>query len=348
MKWAPAGGVLGSRARAVADAPETRPAHDGLAEAIVKAHGRSSIDFYKLSPDKSYFFSGDRACVIAYKTAWGVAVSLGDPAGPLEELEEAVRRFLRFCAESGWKAAFHQVLPDLLPIYRRLGFEALKIGEEALVDLDRFASHTRQRRAFRRAQRRLDGEGYELGRYEPPHPEVLLDELEAVSGEWLSLPGRSERIFAQGRFDRGYLGRTPVFAVRDPGGRLAAFVNEIPSFLEGEATVDLMRHRRGAPNGVMDYLFAGVMLAFRQRGFRRFSLGLAPLAGVGDRPGATLAERAVHQLFEHLHGVFSFKGLRAYKAKFEPGWEDRFLVYQGRMPGLVRTALALRRATEVP
>jgi hypothetical protein len=72
MKWAPAGGVLGRPARAVADGPETRPALDGLAEAIVKAHGRSSIDFYKLWPDKSYFFSGDRACVIAYKTAWGV------------------------------------------------------------------------------------------------------------------------------------------------------------------------------------------------------------------------------------------------------------------------------------
>lgn len=47
-----------------------------------------------------------------------------------------------------------------------------------------------------------------------------------------------------------------------------------------------------------------------------------------------------------LNRYFSYKGLRHYKAKFEPAWEPRFLVYQGGPPGLVQTALALARATE--
>jgi len=43
--------------------------------------------------------------------------------------------------------------------------------------------------------------------------------------------------------------------------------------------------------------------------------------------------------------LFSFKGLRSYKAKFEPVWEERFLVYQNGHAGFVRAALALERIT---
>jgi hypothetical protein len=38
-----------------------------------------------------------------------------------------------------------------------------------------------------------------------------------------------------------------------------------------------------------------------------------------------------------------YKGLRSYKAKFEPGWEERFLVYEHGHRGVLRTALALGR-----
>jgi len=50
-----------------------------------------------------------------------------------------------------------------------------------------------------------------------------------------------------------------------------------------------------------------------QNGYRWFSLGLAPLAGVGIRRDATLEERALHGIHEHLTMLFSFKGLRSYK-----------------------------------
>jgi len=42
----------------------------------------------------------------------------------------------------------------------------------------------------------------------------------------------------------------------------------------------------------MDYLFSELMLHLREDGYQWFSLGLAPLAGVGIRRDATLEERA--------------------------------------------------------
>jgi phosphatidylglycerol lysyltransferase len=132
----------------------------------------------------------------------------------------------------------------------------------------------------------------------------------------------------------------------DSGGRLVAFVNEIPTYPTGVATIDMMRHRVEIPNGAMDFLFLQLMLRLKEEGFHTFSLGLAPFSGVGDEPGATLEERAMHQLFEHLNRFFSFKGLRSYKEKFEPQWTDSFIVYQGGVPGLIRTGLALQRVGE--
>lgn len=313
------------------------------AAAIVGLHGRTPLDYFKLWPDKSYHFSAGRRSVIAYRVARSVAVSLGDPVGPPDETEAIIRSFLGLCAGNGWHAAFHQVLPDFLPVYRRLGLRVLKIGEEALVDLDRFATQTSRRRRFRRPRRRLGERGYRVVREPGPHPAAVLDEVEEVSRDWLALPGRRERAFALGRFDRGYLARRPLVLARDPAGRLVGFVNEVPDVRPGVATVDLMRHRRDAPNGLMDYLFSELLLLVRREGYRWFSLGLAPLAGVAGEPGAGLAELAVHEVYEHVTGVFSFKGLRQYKAKFEPAWEARFLVYEKGPLTCFRTALALGR-----
>lgn len=346
-RWVPIGRTHRG-AESMADRARAGTGDREQAEAIVNRYGRTPLDYFKLWPDKSYYFSSSRQSVVAYRATRSVAVSLGDPVGPVEEIEPLIGAFVRFCADHGRTAAFHQVLPDFLPTYRRQGLYVVKIGEEALVDLERFATRTIRRPGFRKPRRRLGAQGFRVTREPGPHPESRLDEAEEVSREWLSLPGRRERTFALGRFDREYLARYPLVGVRDSANRLVAFANQVPGIRPGVATIDLMRHRRETPNGLMDYLFAELLLLTRGEGYRWFSLGLAPLAGVAEKPGAGLAERAVHEVYEHSTAWFSFKGLRRYKAKFEPAWEERFLVYQNGHAGLVWTALALGRITRAP
>jgi phosphatidylglycerol lysyltransferase len=313
---------------------------------ILDRNGGTSVDYFKLWPDKSYFFSADQSCCIAYRTALGVAISLGDPVGPADELENLTCAFKCLCSDNGWGVAFHQVPPKLLPLYERLGFQSLKIGEEATVDLEQFASHTSNLKHFHHTRRKFEKDGYQALRYLPPHEPSLMDQVAAVSQEWLTLPGHRERSFTLGSFDLGYLNATPLFVLQEASGRILAFVNEIPSYRSGERTIDLMRHRLDVPNSTMDYLFLELMLRLHQEGYRWFSLGMAPMAGVGEAPDAPLEERAARELADHLGRFFSYKGLRSYKAKFEPLWEERFLIYQGGPMGLVKTILALTRAAE--
>jgi phosphatidylglycerol lysyltransferase len=324
----------------------TLPYERELARAILKKSGTSSIDFFKTWHDKSFFFSEDSHCFISYRVAMGVAISLGDPSGPEECRRHLIPKFLAYCSDNGWTAAFHQTLPDMVSDYRSLGLRVLKIGEEGVVDLDHFCTKTAEVKWFRYVRRRFETGGYTVERHVPPHVDHLVDEVEEVSREWLSLPGRRERGFTLGKFEPTYMMETPLFVLRDQSRSIIAFMNEIPSYRPGEATIDLMRHRVEIPTGAMDYLFATLMCKLRDEGYTRFSLGLAPFSGVGENPGAPLQERVIHEIGGRLNLLFSYKGLRNYKAKFEPVWEDRFLVYQGGPPGLVNTALALTRVTE--
>lgn len=315
-------------------------------QSILEKYGSSSLDFFKLWPDKSYYFSEDRTCVIAYRVTLGVALCLGDPVGPPEKIEQTLRSFLQFCSNNGWRVAFQHILPDLLEMYRQLGFDIVKIGEEAIVDLEHFVTVTAQNREFRQTKRKIERMGCKAARYIPPHSLTVVNEAESVSREWLSLPGRHERGFTLGQFDRSYINQTPLFAVLDQANHILAFVNEITPYRKGEATVDLMRHRTEIPNGAMDYLFLELLNSLQERSFLKFNFGLAPLAGVGEEPGSSLEEHAAHLLFEYLRRFFSFKGLRNYKEKFEPTWEDRFLAYQGGPLGLLKATLALIKVTE--
>jgi phosphatidylglycerol lysyltransferase len=181
---------------------------------------------------------------------------------------------------------------------------------------------------------------------QPPIADSVLDELTTVFREWLRIPGRRERTFTLGSFDRDYIRKTPIMMVTDAGNRVAAFANIIPSFHAGEATIDLMRRRADVPNGVMDYLFIQLFLYSKEQGFNRFSLGLSPMSGFGELEAASPEERALHAVAQRLNFVFSYRGIKAYKAKFASFWEPRY-VYYSHLLGLPKLAYALGRISTI-
>jgi phosphatidylglycerol lysyltransferase len=314
-------------------------------ESVLEQYARTPLDLFKLWPEKSYFFSPSGQCVIAYRLAANVAVALGDPVGPGREIEPTVRDFLEMCEEKGWRAAFYQTLPDFLPTYRRLRLKKLKIGDEAMVDLQEFSLEGKSKRDVRSKLHHFDDLGIRVVEYQPPAPDDVIAQMKVVSDQWLEIPGRRERSFTVGHFDAGYLRSHPVLTVEDTTGTVLAFINLI-SVNCSEITGDLMRHRTDVPNGVMDYLFAKLFEYAKQRGYARVSLGMAPMTGFQEHEEAQWEERLIHGLFQKLNFVFSFRGLRRYKAKFATSWEPRYLIYKSRLE-LPRIALALRRISEI-
>jgi phosphatidylglycerol lysyltransferase len=323
----------------------TLPQERSLAAEIVRRHGRSSLDFFKLWPDKAYFFNAARDCFIAYGVNEGFAVALGDPVGPAEKIEATLREFQQYCEDNGWGTAFYQTLPDFLPEYQRAGFKKLRIGDAGLVDLSAFSLSGAAHRKLRSTVKRLEAAGARYRRFEPPIDDETLGRFQEVSDEWLSLPGRRERGFSLGLFDRHYLRRAPAAAVEDARGRILAFINVIPSGRPGATTIDLMRHRADAPNGVMDFLFTKHFSACREQGFRYFDLGMAPLSSFTEKEEASATEKAVAFFLRRLEFLFSFGGIRHFKAKYATRWEPRYVIYK-RATELPRLGIALTKIAE--
>jgi phosphatidylglycerol lysyltransferase len=90
-----------------------------------------------------------------------------------------------------------------------------------------------------------------------------------------------------------------------------------------------MRHIPDAPNGTMDLLFSEVMLWGRERDFRWFDFGVAPLAGLESGQDPALWRRVGTLLYRHGEHFYNFRGLRSYKDKFGPVWTPRYLASPG-------------------
>ncbi len=322
----------------------TLPRERALAHDVIAKHARTTLDYFKLWPDKSYFFSPSHKCFIAYSVAGNVALVLGDPVGPEEEVENTVREFVEMCRENGWAFGFHQTLPDFLPLYRKLKLKKLKIGDDALVDLREFSIAGKSMKQFRSKIRQLEATGIHVVEYAPPTSDDLIAKLKTVSDEWLQIPGRRERTFTLGQFVPDYLRDTDIMVAADKDENVLAFLNLFS--INKEITADLMRRRTDSPNGIMEYLFVKAFLSAQEKGFERFNLGMAPMAGFQERENASIEERAIHGFFQQLNFLFSFRGLRFFKAKFATSWEPRYLIY-GNVLELPRIALALRRVSEI-
>ncbi|HMK08046.1 MAG TPA: phosphatidylglycerol lysyltransferase domain-containing protein, partial [Anaerolineales bacterium] len=296
------------------------------ARRIVEGWGCSSLARLALLPDKSFLFS-EGGSVVAYVAKGRAAVALGDPIGPPQDALPAITAFRDLCWQSDWNAAFYQTLPELLPAYQEAGFHALRIGAEAIVDLEHFSLEGKDGKAFRNAQHRLTRLGHRVGTFDPPIAPEVMEELRAVSDEWLTLVHGTEKRFSLGWFDEDYVASSQILAVLAADGAVTAFANLLPEYRRNETSVDLMRHRREAPPGTMDFLFLALFEWSKAHGFATFNLGLSSLSGVGEHPQDPGLERALHFSVEHIRRFYDFKGLFEYKAKFNPSWSPRFLIY---------------------
>ena len=303
---------------------------------------RGTAPFLAYLRDKALLFNESRTAFIMYGVQGRTWVALREPVGADDQLSGLIRQFLERCDDFGGVPVFYEVGREHLHRYADFGLTFVKLGEEARVDLTAFTLQGGHAARYRQALRRLEKSSCTFRVLEPAEAAAALEQLRAVSDDWLREKAGGEKGFSLGFFDEAYLARFPV-AVVERAGRIEAFANLWPGPGGEELSIDLMRYRQDAPVGVMESLLVHLMLWGRDRGYRWFALGMAPLSGFQDSPVAPLWNRLGAFVYEHGEAVYNFQGLRAYKEKFSPVWEPRYLAYPGglRLPRIMADVSAL-------
>lgn len=311
------------------------------ADLIVRRQSRTLPQLAFLR-DKGLIFNADRTGFVMYGVRGRSWVALGDPVGPEAAVSDLIREFLERCNDFNGTPVFYQVAPTYLHRYADFGLTFVKLGEEAHVDLETFSLEGPGGARYRQAIRRLEKDGGSFAVLDPVMAAASMDALRRVSDEWLGQRTGGEKGFSLGSFDAGYLARGPV-AVITRGGRIDAFANLWVGADRQEASVDLMRHARDVPKITMEALMAHVLAWAKSQGFRRFVLGMAPLSGFQRSKAASRWTRLGAVLYRHGERVYRFRGLRAFKDKFHPEWESRYLAYPGglRLPRVLADVSAL-------
>ncbi len=309
------------------------PAELAQAKGIIAGQERSDA-MLALMGDKSFLFSASGRSMLIYAKHGRSWVALYDPVGPREEWAELIWQFVELADSHGGRVAFYEVRSDSLPLYLDAGLKVMKLGEEARIVLAGFTTEGSAGSAPRYILKRGERDGFDLEILPPGEVEPVLDLLTAISDSWLMAHKTQEKGFSVAAFGREFVAGQTVALLRQAGTPVA-FVTVMTTDTGHEATASLMRYTPEASRYAMEYIFTRLGLYLKEAGIEVFSLGMAPLAGLGQTPLSSSWHRIAGLLWEHGGRLYSFQGLRAFKGKFHPVWEPRYLAASGSIGPLL-------------
>ncbi|MDE3106555.1 MAG: DUF2156 domain-containing protein [Acidobacteriota bacterium] len=321
------------------------------AREIVRRHGRGTLDYFALRDDKQFFFFRDS--LVAYAVYGGVALVSPDPVGPEAERSEVFSAFRHYAEGRGWTIGVMGAGEEWLPIYHAAGLHYLYMGDEAIVDCQKFSLEGGKMKGLRQACTRLARYGYRVEFVDPAtiDPARVNEILELIS---LLRRGEGERGFSMmlGRLfnpkDKGLL----LTIVTGPDGKPASVCQFVPSPAMNGYSLDLMRRDPGEhPNGLIDFALCSTIEYLRAQGARGLSLNFAAFRSVldGERGDGTFT-RVERWALKRLSGILPIESLWTFNAKYYPTWLPRYLVYPAA-ESFVPVAAAVLRAeslTEIP
>ncbi len=318
---------------------------------IVKRHGRGTLDYFALRDDKQFFFFRDS--LVAYAVYGGVALISPDPIGPGAERSEVFSAFRAFVETRGWTIGIMAASEQWLSVYHAAGMHSIYLGDEAIVDVQKFTLDGGKMKGLRQACTRLAKHGYTVEFIDPAHIELkrVPDIMEMIA---MLRRGEAERGFSMmlGRLfdpkDKGLL----LTMVHNSEGMPVALCQFVPSPAINGYSLDIMRRDPGDhPNGLIDFALCATIAHLAEQGAKGLSLNFAAFRSVldGERGEGTFT-RVERWALKRLSGILQIESLWTFNAKYQPNWLPRHLVYPA-IESFVPVVAAILRAeslTEIP
>ena len=302
-----------------------------------------SLGYFATRRDKSVVFAPDGLAALTYRVEGSVSVASADPIGRPTSWDAAIEVWLDQCRRHGQYAAVLSASEVGTRHYVKAGLRAWALGDEAIIDTERFSLRGRDMRPVRQAVTRIARCGYtaQVRRHADLSAEQL-QEIADLAERWRG--NETERGFsmALNRLGDPADGRCVIITAHDAEGRIRGFLSFVPWGVRG-ISLDLMRRDHAAENGLNEFLVAKLIENADEFGIRRISLNFAVFRNVfsnADRLGAGPVTRMSDAVLSFASRFWQLETLYRSNDKYRPTWVPRLLCYDPQLT-VPRAGLAM-------
>lgn len=295
---------------------------------LLKKYGYDSLSYFSLQDNRKYFFSSSGRSFLSYKVWKNVALVSADPIGPKEEIHKILKEFMYFTKGANLKSCFIGLQAENRALLKNFRFKTVKVGEEAIMQLSEFNKQYLKKKV-RRAERYVQRLGIECQIYTRANiPPIFLSQIEKISQEWLQQKGKKEHGFSMS------LGRIPTMRDQDCEFILAVqnqnvlgYLSMVPIYGRNSWSLDAMRRRTYAPNGLMEFLIIQALDYYKHKRAEIVSLNFATFMNSQKEYGK-MKRMLLACIYAPLATVYKCRSLYAFNNKFLPQWQSRYIAVE--------------------
>jgi lysylphosphatidylglycerol synthetase-like protein (DUF2156 family) len=311
------------------------------ARAVLERGGGRTLSFMSTWPGTAFWFDPVVDAAVAYRIQGFVAIAVGGPFGPAFATPGVAERFVRFCGDRGWTAAFYGVDDAALDAFAELRWQRLKVAEEAILRPREWNPTGKKWQDIRTAVNKAARAGVEAQWTSWRELSLLQrSQIQAISEAWVAEKDLPEMGFTLGGLDELADPSVRLMLAVDAEGTIVAVTSWLPLYAAGADgpapsvcgyTLDFMRRRPDAANGTMEFVIAAAVEQAKSDGIELLSLSGAPLANATPESSDAVRSSAVAPLLDYvgrsLEPAYGFRSLLNFKKKFQPQFVPLWLIY---------------------
>ena len=280
----------------------------------------------------TYWFNKSKTAAVAYRVIDSVAITTCDPICSKRQLKSTFDSFTSFCHSQGWTPVFYSIHQDTSDALARQGWSSLPVASEAVIDIDNFSLEGSKKQNIRTAISRAAREKISavMTSYDKTSLSIR-SQINQLSEQWIAEKGFPELGFTLGGVDELRGPSVKLALAVDENGILQCVLSFMPAYKDNQIvgwTLDFMRRRPEAMNGVVDFLIAEFINQLRSSDVSYLSLSGVPLTI--EMPSDDAHKRLVSILSflgSILDSAYGFRSLAAFKRKYQPEYSCLYMSY---------------------
>jgi phosphatidylglycerol lysyltransferase len=305
-------------------------------------YGDNSSNYLSLMPDKNIYINPQKTCFVSYKASGDIAVVLGTAIGKQDKRKETLGIFNNHVKQLGLTPVYYNVEESDKKLLQKYNMRFVKIGEEAVINFDKFNIQTPQMKDIRYALNKFDRLGLTVDFYTLSKiPWSIMHDIDNLYNGWVNQKNSPPLTFSLNFYpfpveDNAYAG-----VVYNKNRELLSAFSFFPYDGQRRLVLELMLRNQKAPNGTVEGALTKSIYNFKNLGYRSLSLGVAPLSNLGKKE-KLLEEKALSFIFENTKRIYKYKSLFKFKKQFNPEWQHKYLAYPS-IATIPKVAIALVR-----